>query len=145
MNWPIFTNTIGIGSPFPSPKLAPSICFFVKLNLKIEYTNLYGRLIWDYKNANIQLINHAFESFDWEKSFDGKNFHRQVYLFNKIILNKFHSFIPQKIIIRNDKDLPWFIKFAKSWIRKMNHWNSLSIMRDYEATMINSDVSTVTW
>ena len=51
---------------------------FAKLNLKIEYPPLFERSIWDYKNANEQLINHAVESFNWEKSFEGKNVHDQV-------------------------------------------------------------------
>ena len=33
---------------------------------------------------------------------------RFIYSFNKLILNIFHDFIPNKIIICNDKILPWF-------------------------------------
>ena len=40
--------------------------------------------------------------------FEGKNAHDQVYLFNKIILNVFHNFIPSIIITCNDKDPLWF-------------------------------------
>ena len=37
---------------------------FAELNLKIEYCSIYGRLIWDYKSINEQLINHAIKSFN---------------------------------------------------------------------------------
>lgn len=39
--------------------------------------------MWDYKNANEQLISRVIESFNQEKSVEGKNVHDQVYLFNK--------------------------------------------------------------
>ena len=68
---------------------------FAKPNLKIEYPRLYERLIWDYKYANEQMINRVIERFNWEKSFEGKNAHYQVYLFNKIILNIFKKQPPE--------------------------------------------------
>ena len=36
----------------------------VKLKLNIEYPPLYERLVWDYKNNNTQLLNHAHEIFN---------------------------------------------------------------------------------
>ena len=81
---------------------------FAKLNLKVEYPPLYERLIWDYKNADISSINRAIDIFDWVNSFKGKNVHEQVHFFNKTILNIFHNYIPNKTILCNDKDPPWF-------------------------------------
>ena len=95
------------GHPFLQPSCHHQIVF-AKLSLKIEYLPLCEHLIYDYKNANEQLINRAIESFNWERSFESKNVHDQVYLFNKLILNIFHNFIPNKIITYNDKDPPWF-------------------------------------
>ena len=87
---------------------------------------MYERLIWDYKNADIPSINRAIEIFDWRNSFEGKNVHEQVHFFNKTILNIgknvheqihffnktilniFHNYIPNKTILCNDKDPPWF-------------------------------------
>ena len=37
---------------------------FAKVSLKIKYTPLYELSIWDYKNANEQLIIRAIESFN---------------------------------------------------------------------------------
>ena len=81
---------------------------FVKLNLNVEYPPLYERLIWDYKNADIPSVNRAIEIFDWGNSFKGTNVHEQVHFFNQTILNIFHSYIPNKTILCNDKDPPWF-------------------------------------
>ena len=37
-----------------------------KVNLKTEYPPLYEWLLWDYKNTNTQLLNHATETFNSE-------------------------------------------------------------------------------
>ena len=52
------------GSPILAPELPHQIAF-AKVNLRIEYPPLYERFIWDYKNGH--LINHAINSFNWEK------------------------------------------------------------------------------
>ena len=91
-----------------------------KLNLKIEYYPLYERLVWNYKNTNIQLLNRTIETFNWEKLLENKNVNEQVYLFNKTMLNIFHNFIPNKNIIYNDKDPLWFNSQIKTLIEKKN-------------------------
>ena len=55
-------------------------------------------------------LNCAIENFNWEKLLETKNVNEQFYLFNKTMLNIFHNFIPNKNMIRNDKDPPWFNK-----------------------------------
>ena len=45
---------------------------------------------------------------NWGNSFEGKNVHEQVHFFTKTILNIFHNYIPNKTILCNDKDPPWF-------------------------------------
>ena len=95
---------------------------YSKLNLKIEYPPAYTRKIWDCNISETDLINHSIESFDWSNLFSVKNVHEQVELFNKTLLNIFHTFIPNKIIVDDDRDLPWMnneitksIK-RKSWL-----------------------------
>ena len=60
------------------------------------------------QNADIPSINRAFDIFDWGNSFEGKNVHEPIHFFNKTILNIFHNYIPNKTILCNDKDPPWF-------------------------------------
>ena len=45
---------------------------FCKLNLKIEYPPPYERIIWNYKHADTESINHVINTFDWQKLFQGK-------------------------------------------------------------------------
>ena len=99
---------------------------FAKLNLKVEYPPLYERLIWDYKNADVPSINRAIDIFDWVNSFEGKNVHEQVHFFNKAVLNIFHNYIPNKAILCNDKDPPWFNnEIRKILTMKMRYLNSI--------------------
>ena len=108
----IFTNQPNLVTesgvhPSLNPKCHHQI-IFAKLNLKVEYPPLYERLIWDYKNADTPSINRAIDIFDWGNSFEGKNVHEQVHFFSKTILNIFHNYIPNKTILCNDEDPPWF-------------------------------------
>ena len=113
---------------------------------KIYYSLLYGRLIWGYKNANEQLINRAIESFNWEKSFEGKNIHDQIYLFIKIILSIFLNFIPNKIVACNDKNLPWFNDEIRQTLIKKDELfkqflNNGKLQNDYDQLQcIHSDL-----
>ena len=48
---------------------------FTKVNMKISYPPPYKRLIWDYRNAKVEVENSAIESFNWENAFDDKDIH----------------------------------------------------------------------
>ena len=125
----IFTNQPNLvtesgAHPSLHPKCHQQIVF-AKLNLKVEYPPLYERLIWDYKNADIPSINRAIDIFDWGNSFEGKNVHEQVHFINKTILNIFHNYIPNKTILCNDKDPPWFNNEIRNiLVMKMRYSNS---------------------
>ena len=77
-------------------------------------------MILDY-SLKTQLFNRTIETFNWEKLLENKNVNEQLYLFNKTMLNIFHNFIPNKNIICNDKDPPWFNNHIKTLIEKKNH------------------------
>ena len=79
---------------------------FCEINLKIEYPPPYERLVWDYKNANVEYINTAINNFNWEFLFEGKNINEQVFAFRETIMNIFSNFIPNKMVIFDDRDPP---------------------------------------
>ena len=78
---------------------------YCKLNLKIEYPTIYASELWDGK-AQTDLINCAIDQFDWLKLFLDRNVNEQVILFNQTILNIFHNFIPNKILLCDNRDPP---------------------------------------
>ena len=57
------------------------------------------------------MINVEIESFDWEKSFEGKTVYAWIYIIILSIIfirNEFHNFISSTIIKCNEKDQLWF-------------------------------------
>ena len=97
---------------------------FCKLNLKIEYPQPYAREVWDYGKTQIDLANRAIDQFDWVNLFLGNNINEQVILFNRTILNIFHNFIPNKIILCDDRDPPWMNERIKHSIKKKKSYIS---------------------
>ena len=91
---------------------------FCKLTLKIDYSLTYAREVWDYEKAQADLINRAIDRFDWVNLFLDKNINEQVLLFNRTILNIFHNFIPNKIILCDDRDPLWMNDRIKHLIKK---------------------------
>ena len=58
---------------------------FAKINLKVYYPPPYKWVVWDYKKANIDAINLAIKSFNWENAFNGKGINFQMELFNETL------------------------------------------------------------
>ena len=63
-----------------------------KLNLNIEYSPLYERLVRDYKKAHIDNIKNSIKSVNWEFLLNRKTVNRQVAIFNETITNIFFQF-----------------------------------------------------
>ena len=93
---------------------------YSKLNLRIEYPAPYIRKIWDYNRSETYSINRSIEIFDWSYLFSSKNMHEQVELFNKTLLNIFQNFIPSKIVLCDDKDLPRMNDKIRNLIKRKN-------------------------
>ena len=93
---------------------------YSKLNLRIEYPPPYIRKIWDYDRSETDSLNRSIEILDWSSLFSGKNVHEQVELSNKTLLNIFHNFIPNKIILCDDKDPDWMNDEIKNLIKRKN-------------------------
>ena len=80
----------------------------------------YQRLIWDYRNVNVEAIISAIESFNCEKGFDGKDIHAQVALFDETLLNIFSNFIPNRTKNFTDSHPPWMTEDIKNKINLNN-------------------------
>ena len=86
--------------------------------MKIEYPPPYAREVWDYGKAQTDSINRAIDQLDWGNLFLDKNMNEQVILFNRTISNIFYNFIPNKLILYNDRDPPWMNEKNKHLIKK---------------------------
>ena len=93
---------------------------FTKVNMKIFYPPPYKHLIWNYRNANVEAINSAIESFNLENAFDGKYIHAEIVFFNETLSNIFSSLIPNRIKAFTDIGSPWMTKDIKNKIKLRN-------------------------
>ena len=63
--------------------------------------------MWHYQDSNVDLIKQSIDEFDWDRAFANKRVDKKVLIFNKTVLNVLSYFIPNEVIVCNDKD-PWF-------------------------------------
>ena len=117
---------------------------FSKVNLKIVYSPLYERLVWDYKNVDSQSINKAVEMFNWEKLFQNKNIYDQLKLFNETIVNIVSNCIPDKFITCNDKDCPWLNDHIKRLVNLKNDIFKKNL-KDGRSDSVYENLETITW
>ena len=83
-------------------------------------TLAYQHQIWDYKKADLTNIRKALDLVNQAKLFDQKDNYAQVTILNKIILNIFRNYVPNKYITVNDEDPAWMNKNIKSRIKSRN-------------------------
>ena len=82
--------------------------------------NLFKTQFWDYNRSETDSTNHSIEFFYWSYLFSGKNGHEQVEFFINMLLNIFHYFIRNKIVLCDDKDPPWMNDEIKKLIKRKN-------------------------
>ena len=112
---------------------------FCKINLKIIYPPPYRRLVWDFKRACISSIRKAIKMVDWQFMFLDKDTHRQVSMFNDILMNIFTNYIPHKYVTIDDKDPPWMTEKIKN---KMNLKKSLYKTKKFiELQKLSTEIS----
>ena len=89
---------------------------YCKFNLNTEYFPPYERL----EKVNSLNIRKSIEMVNWEAMFANKNFHEQANKINKVLMNVFSSFIPNKNVTFDEKDLSWMNEFVEREIKWKN-------------------------
>ena len=79
--------------------------------------------MWDFKRANISFIRKAIKVVDWQFMFLNKNTHKQVAIFNDILMNIVSNYISNKYVTIDDRDPPWMTEKMQN---KINLKRSLS-------------------
>ena len=106
-------------------------------------------MVWDYNRANVEGIKKSIESVNWEMMFNNKSVHKQVSIFNEILMNIFSNFTPNKLVTFDDRDPPWMNDFVKSKIKWKNQLYKIYTKNGYkyndylklkEATVLVSQV-----
>ena len=82
--------------------------------------------------------------FNPEKSFQTKNIHDQLKLFNETIVNIVSNYIPNKFIICNDRDPPWLNDHIKHLINLRNEIFK-KYLKDRRRDSVYENLHTITW
>ena len=117
------TSKIRIFSIFPWRWAIFTSC---KFNLDIRFPLPYEHLVWNYDKADTEKIEKSNEQVHWENTFNHRNPHQQVAIFNKTIINIFSNFVCNRLITCDDGDPPWMNKCVKNQIKWKN-----KIYKDY--------------
>ena len=73
-----------------------------------------------YDKTNKDLIMKAIDAFDWDKNLSEKCVNDHVLLFNETLLNIMSNFIPNKLMLFDDRDPPQFDRKIKNLIKYKN-------------------------
>ena len=77
---------------------------FSRLRLNTVYPPPHQCLIWYYNKANVDSVKKSQNSVDWGFFLSNKNVHQQVQYLNKVLMNVYSKYIPNKSITIDDKD-----------------------------------------
>ena len=91
------------------------------IDFKVPLPPSYLREVWDYKNANVNHMQSAVASIDWEFLFRGANVNKSVDILNECLKNIFYNLIPNRIIKRNYRDPPWMTDVIKSQLKERSY------------------------
>ena len=94
---------------------------FAKLNLKVEYPPTYERVLWHYFRADNVSINWAINAIDWEGRFANKSGESQVSGLNNLFLTIYSNYVPNKIVLSDDKDPLWMTNGIRATIEMKNN------------------------
>ena len=103
---------------------------YAEINLKVFYPPPYGREIWHYQRANVDLIQRVNEQISRKKSFRNLDINEVVFIFNKTIKNIISNFIPHKTVTCDDRDPPWVNNNIKQLIQEENNAYRSYILND---------------
>ena len=88
-----------------------------EFDLKVFYPPPYERTVWHFSRANSDQIKKAISLFDWESSLNNLDVNEQVSVSNETIMNIMSNFVPNELIICDDRDPPWMMnRYIKNLI-----------------------------
>ena len=93
---------------------------FGKTDIRVPLPPAYICKVWDYSKANAKNIKKAISSFNWNKAFEILSIDAKVELLNKILLNSFRNYIPNKKIKCDNRQPPWMNDNIKRKVKIKN-------------------------
>ena len=89
-----------------------------KINISVPPPPSFKRKLWYYARAKKDQIKSAIENANWQTIFSGSDIDDMTELFTSTCRNIFSLYIPSKVIMCDDCDLPWMTATLKSAIKR---------------------------
>ena len=89
---------------------------FKKFDLKVFYPPPYERTVWYFSQAKSNHIKRAVGLIELESALTDLDVNEQVSVFNHTITKIMSYFVPNEMIICDDRDPPWMNRHIKNLI-----------------------------
>ena len=89
-----------------------------KINISVPSPPPYKRQIWDYAKADKDEIRQFLTNIDWISKFKDLSVSEMAQQFTSTVMGMMLRFIPNKMIVFNDKDPPWITPAIKTAIKR---------------------------
>ena len=102
------------------PKIADHAGVVVSFNTKNVKPKPKTKIIYDYKNADIEGLMRYIKEYNFENSVFSRPFIEQADIFSNILKQAFAQFIPSKSVVIRPTDQGWCNSFTRLLLRKKN-------------------------
>ena len=89
-----------------------------RINIHVPLPPTYVHEVWDYGKANVENIEKAVSTFNWNKAFENLAIDEKVALLNQTLLNIFRNYIPNKKIKCDYRQPPWMTNKTKNLLKE---------------------------
>ena len=103
-----------------------------KINISVPSPPPYKRQIWDYAKADKDEIRQFLTNIDWISKFKDLSANEMVQQFTSTVMGIMLCFIPNKMIIFNDKDPPWITPAIKTAIKRKHRVYNKFVKRGHK-------------
>lgn len=89
-----------------------------KINISIPCPPPYKKIVWDFTKSDHVAIRNSITGLDWPSIFHGLNPNQTAEEFTNKIYLIIETYVPNKVMVFNDKDPPWITKDVKVAIKR---------------------------
>ena len=117
----VYVSSLDLVEEFGTlPEIADHEGTIVCLNIKQKPKRSVKKVVYDYKNANIDNISKYIKEYDFESKVFSFPVKEQAERFSKVLVNCFNEFVPKRIIHLKPKAIPWCNTYTRLLLRKKN-------------------------
>ena len=101
---------------------------YAKFDLKVFYHPPYERTVWHFSQAISDHIKKSINLFTWESSLNNLDVSEKVSVLNETIMNIKFNFVPNELVICDDRKPPSMNRYIKSLIVSINYFRKKFVL-----------------